>query len=209
MFVRTRTGTYQFVGSIQAERSPTKTTVLCERNQDPESDEEWLCNRGEVCVEGTFCSADVDNDNEADDPNTPVEGYFYKITWGVTAPQDEKQTPYIDENGKAVKFNIQLSGPGGQVWLYQRPGETPTAILALNNGQGDSDVITHYSPQAFVEACIRYDPRHTVTDGTGDSVGDQCVPIIFNQKGSVEYSASGRTPSVTTQSTQVSQNRDW
>ena len=207
-FIHTVGGSYQFVGSIQAEKSSQKSPIVCELNTNPEVDQEWVCSKRQVCGSDNFCYLDANGDGTPDTPD-PVQGYFYKITWGVTAPTDEKFTPYIDENGKAIKFNLQLMGEKS-VWMYQRPGTDMRAAIALNNGQNDQDVIVHYSPDKFTEVCIRYDDRSRAKDSDGNTVGDQCVSFIENERGKTEYAQSDRrTPSVTSSSPEISRSSDW
>ena len=93
------------------ERSAETSPILCQKNPDQEAEEQWICDRHQVCVDDSFCYADKDDDEEADD-DEPLKGYFYKITWAVSAPQDEAYTPLVDENGVAVSFNI---------WIDQNP----------------------------------------------------------------------------------------
>ena len=208
-FVQTVSGSYQFVGSIQAEKTSTLQPILCIRNEDPTIESEFICRRGQVCVDGSFCHLDADNDGEPDS-DAPAQGYFYKIVWGVAAPADESFTPYIDEDNKAVKFNIQLIATDGSIWLYTRGGITGTSVIALENGARDRDVITHFSSRLFTKACIMYDPRYIIKDRYGDEIDEeQCVDIINRDSGVIEFGASQRTESVTTTSAEVSSNTDW
>ncbi len=209
-FVETPSGTYQFVGSIMAERSSEKVAVLCERNPDEEAEEEFVCGKKQVCVKD-FCYADEDKDGEADpDAEEPLKGYFYKVSWGVSAPADESFTPFVDEDKKAVRFNLQLVGEKS-VWLYKRSDASGTAVLALENGANDRAVITHFSTEEppFNKACLRYDPSYPIKDRYGEQVTDQCVEIIKSDRGTVEFTKSDRSESVTSSSTEVEGNNEW
>ena len=106
-----------------------------------DEDDEPYCSKGQVCV-NDFCYADED-DNEKPDDDIPLKGKFYKIYWGVTAPQDESHTPYIDENRKAVKFNVRLEGDG-EVWLYKTKGAIERGVMELENGESDSGLIVKF-----------------------------------------------------------------
>lgn len=206
-FVRTPSNTYQAVASIQAERSVSSVPILCRQNSDPAAEQEWICSKGQVCVDDSFCYKDENNDGEADS-DKPVEGYFYKITWGVVAPRDEKQTPFVDENRKAVRFNIQLLGDG-EVWLYQRDGLADSSVIALANGEADQNIILHYSARKFTHACIRYDPAHPIKDADGDLIEDQCPEFVESAAGSIEFRDSERQELVSTKSADVTVNSDW
>ncbi|MBI4983115.1 hypothetical protein HZC32_00520 [Candidatus Woesearchaeota archaeon] len=110
---------------------------MCERNPDETAEEQFICSPGQVCI-NEVCYADKDEDGEPDSEKS-LEGYFYKITWAVAAPSDEKLTPFIDENGVAVSFNIyldnnaddQVSDPA--IPLYQK-GYNTKGPIELKNG---------------------------------------------------------------------------
>ncbi|MEW5896277.1 MAG: hypothetical protein AB1668_01165 [Nanoarchaeota archaeon] len=196
-FVRTQSGTYQFVGSIQAEKSATKSKMLCERNPDEEAEEEFICSSGLLCKEDQFCY-------ENEDAEEPAEGYFYKITWGVTAPQDEKFTPYIDENGKAVRFNLALyASDGSEKWIFKRAGGYGANVIALANGARDGGIIVKYLKKDYTRVCIKFDPPNSVIDYFGDEVNEICTDFTPGSKGIVEYSASAGAPIISSTSEQV------
>ncbi|MFH1406061.1 MAG: hypothetical protein ABIG52_02485, partial [Nanoarchaeota archaeon] len=201
-FVRTTSGTYQFVGSIQAEKSESNTLLLCTPNPDQEAEDKFVCSKGLVCGEDQFCYEDKNNDLEPDNKE-PVKGRFYKITWGVTAPQDEKYTPYVDENGKAVRFNLHLYGPEGDKWIFKRLGATGSSVLALENGQNDGGLIVKYLPEDYNRICIEFNPADSVKDFDGSSVSSICTSIIQSSKGKVQYEGASAPATVASGSGEV------
>ncbi|MEK6900734.1 MAG: hypothetical protein AABX37_00145, partial [Nanoarchaeota archaeon] len=144
--IETQSGTYQTVAHIEAEVSPGGFHPCSE---------EGTCPADLECHDDGFCYAA--------DENTPKETFFYKITWGVTAPKDEKFTPRIDEDKQPVTFNIQLKSSGFSVqpiYLFKNPQTQLSDVntLQLDNGQKSSqfwnEVIAEYSLYQFTEACI-------------------------------------------------------
>lgn len=148
-FIETPGGFFQAVASIQAEMSESPIPLLC-----TPLEEEFVCPGNLYCGEDQFCY-------ESEDAEEPVESYFYKITWGVTAPSDEALTPYSTEAG-AVVFNIYL----GNTKLYSRP-------IGLKNGESYNDKIAHYSNNQYQnqEVCIRW-VNAPLTLKRGGSAGD-------------------------------------
>lgn len=205
--IKTVSGTYQAVASIQMERSPETSPVLCHKNPDEESDKLFICGGRQVCVDDTFCYADQDRDNEPDH-DEPLKGYFYKITWAVTSPQDEALTPLVDENGVAVSFNIFLYP--GAVPLYNLNGNIASPIQ-LQNGASDKDAIIKYSTNLYDQACIRWNqaPR-TITVPGGEDVEDVCFSVVTSSVGQVNWERSGQeAASVTVSHGEVNRNTDW
>jgi len=211
-FVKTLTGTYQFVGSIQAERTYYEEYILCEVSEDEEDEGELVCREdGLICIDDQYCYLDEDENGKPDknpDPfeedYEPAKGYFYKITWAVTAPQDEKNTPYVNEDGTAVKFNVELVSSSGETkWIFKRPGGYGTSVLELNNGAQDSGVIVRFLKEDYQEVCIRFDDDFYVKDMAGDDVKNICAEFIQSSGGYVDYSDSDKTPSVPSTSNNV------
>ena len=218
-FVSTVSGTYQFVGSIQGEKSNQKFPISCERNPlyegqsqelvDPNlinlpsvgqayynEEDEFICKDDYICKEDSFCY-------ETEFDIEPVKGYFYKITWGVSAPTDEKFTPYIDENGKAVKFNLQLSGSSGTKWAFSRPGAYGESVITLDNGEQDGGTIASYSAENYDRVCIKFHSSHKVYDYENDAVDEICTNFADTVSGTTNYggtadSVTSRNPDVTT-----------
>ncbi len=211
--IKTVSGTYQAVAHIEAERSNSPSKMLCHQNEDPESEQNWICEAGQVCVDDSFCYLDVENDGVADE-DEPLEGYFYKITWGVSAPRDETFTPFIDENGVAVSFNIVVNKGKGvsEVHLYETQYGDTTGPLELANGESDKDVITHYDPEPspYTKACIYWDQRPSTVSGIKIKPvkNPMCVPIKVSTVGEVNWKKSGQaTSSTDSQSEEV--RRVW
>lgn len=201
-FVQTAGGTYQFVGAIQAERSPQKSPMLCIPNPDQEAEEEFICKGSLVCKEDGFCYKN-------EDAEEPENGYFYKIVWGVIAPTDEKFTPYVDENGKAIKFNLLLQGETNH-WHFKRGAITREAVVELKNGERDGGTILRYSDKLYSKVCIKFHQQYRVKDYSGDDVPEICATIVPTTRGQVEYEQSDKsTPSVPSTAAEVSENTDW
>ncbi|MDP3989861.1 MAG: hypothetical protein Q8Q01_01500 [archaeon] len=197
-FFRTQSGTYQSVGALQVEKSPRQSFILCDRNPDEESDQEFICPEDFVCKNDEFCYKNEDDEE-------PVKGKFYKIHWRVTAPQDEKFTPFVDENGVAVSFNIFLEGSGQALPVYKR-GEfiTGTDVIQLNNGDTDGAIVAKYRPEDFTRACIRF--KHNIKSSVGSDISEICADIKEIEKGEIEYEGSQRLPSITSSSPGVTLN---
>lgn len=207
-FIKTVSGTYQGVGSVQGERSADKSPLLCYANPDTEAKIKYICDEGQVCKEDGFCYAN-------EDAEKPLQGYFYKITWAVSAPQDEKLTPLVDENGVAVTFNIVLKDASGTVIarLY-RKDENSQYPIELNNGAKDRDMIVHYSERVFKEVCIEWGKKmKTVTTLGTEDIPNICFEIEQSLVGksawesSVKNEGSGATTSVS--NGKVSKNTQW
>lgn len=196
--MKTASGTYQPVASIQAERTSKMEPILCERNPDTESEEEWVCGKDEVCYENV-CYDDIDADGDPDNPNDPKMGYFYKVTWAVSAPIDEAFTPYRDENGIAVSFNIWLDDQH----LYIRRGDKDGPI-ELKNGDSDKQVITKYSSLDYSKAWIIWDnaPQTIPIGGVGlkKDISDVDFDIVISTQGQINWKKSGQ-PTASTKST--------
>lgn len=226
--IKTAAGTYQTVASIQMERSPETSPLLCYHNSDPEAEEEWICDKKQVCVDDEFCYADDDRDDEPDD-DKPLEGYFYKITWGVSAPQDESYTVFKDENGVAVSFNVWIdnsiddtSGLAalGAVPLYNRAGDT-IAPIKLENGDSDRDVMVKYSSKLYQEACIVWhQPPSSVSVAAREGavagiaeIPNVCFPVAVSTEGRLEWESGeeeGRSSSkVSDNKGELSRNTEW
>lgn len=157
-FVEDAFGNKRPVASIQAERSQSAITLVCdEASPCPESSE---CKKG-LCYE----------------PNSkiPQVAYVYKISWGVTAPSDLDLTPLKDEQGNRVSFNIKI----GTNWLYERDGATAGAIK-LKQGASDKDFMARYSLNSNIEeVCVIWDmaPKTKTNFGGEESVDDVCNEV--------------------------------
>ena len=206
--IKTTSGTYQAVASIQMERSPEASPILCHKNPDEESDELFICDRRQVCVDDNFCYADQDRDDEPDSKE-PLKGYFYKVTWAVSSPQDEALTPLVDENGVAVSFNVFLYP--GEVPLYNLNGNIASPIQ-LQNGASDRDAVIKYSTNVYDHACIRWNQAPITVRFVpgGEEVEDVCFNVVTSEVGKVNWERSGQeAASVTVSHGQLSRNTDW
>ncbi len=169
-------GVLQTSSSISPERSPQPGPILCS--------EELPCRTDEECSEDGFCEKDGER---------LEDGYFYRISWAVTAPTDESFTPYLDENGVAVKFNVQIFPEGSSqgTWLYRVGGAASENTLQLANGQSDRDTIVGYSPRRYNKVCIKFGapPR----DLSSDPIYEHCSdPIPESALGQVQWERGGR-----------------
>ncbi len=213
--IKTTSGTYQAVASIQMERSPETSPILCHKNPDEDSEELFICESRQVCVDDNFCYADNDRDNEPDN-NEPLKGYFYKVTWAVSSPQDEAFTPLRDENGVAVSFNVFLYP--GAVPMYNLDGNIASPIQ-LQNGASDKDAIIKYSTNVYDQACIRWNQapisigvagREGETAAGYGAIDDVCFSVVTSSVGQVNWDRSGKSAaSVTVSHGEVSKNTDW
>jgi len=206
-FYLTRAGTRVFAGGINAEVTKNKVPILCRRNPDEEADEEFICNSNQVCRENGFCYKDETTEQ-------PLEGFFYKIAFSVTAPQDQKYTPDVDENGRAVRFNIRI----GNKWVYSIDGIRDASVIQLNNADSYSNIILKYSTAPkYNQVCVVFDDRYRIEDKFARDVPDLCATFIESNQGEVEFkasdksgsSAAGRAPSVTPETGEVIENEDW
>ncbi|MEK6938196.1 MAG: hypothetical protein AABX04_04085, partial [Nanoarchaeota archaeon] len=182
-FIHTPTGAYQFVGSIQAERSTTLVPILCEKNpkENITKEEEFICsNKQQVCV-NNLCYKGTDPEEIDLDTAQPEKAKVYKIHWGVSAPSDLAWTPFVDENGIAVRFNLGLyTSTGGNVhepdkWVFKKQGSTSTSVIELKNGAQDGGTIVRYLNEEYVSACVVFDPDYRVKDDEGDYVNQICA----------------------------------
>ena len=207
VFVHTRGDTYQFVGRVQAEKSDQPSPMLCVRDQETK---EFVCPKKPgtqeryECREDGFCY----QDSQA---REPVESYFHKVSWTVQAPSDEKHTPYIDENGKAVKFNLFLYSRTQKIPVFTRVGAADNEVIELANGEKDGGVIVRFFEEEFDKVCVEFNPKDSVIDTQAGSLfgGDDvrikelCGEFIPHEVDSVEYRDAARTPSVRSTSADV------
>jgi len=234
VMIKTASGTYQAVASIQMEKSQDKSPILCQKNPDEQAEKKWICDQKQVCVKDQFCYDDQNEDGEQDS-DKPLEGYFYKITWAVSAPRDEVQTPYVNEDGVAVSFNIYVDQNANDAVdsdakaIYNLKGNTKGPIQ-LQNGASDKQVIIKYSPKEYREACIGWNqaptttPRYagtpyasSTTFGAHAETGIRpqeiravCFSAVTSSVGQVNWQRSGQSGGTTTASEgKVTQNGGW
>ncbi|MFA6460742.1 MAG: hypothetical protein WCV90_00615 [Candidatus Woesearchaeota archaeon] len=197
-FIHTSTGAYQFVGSLQAEKLTYTTPIMCEKNTAENVTEEWTCPKGSVCV-NSLCYSGSTVDEVDPDIQKPIEGYLYKITWGVTAPQDLAYTPYVDEDGIAIKFNLHLEGTDTK-WIFKKEGTSPELVLELRNGANDGGTIIKNLEADYSRVCILFASGYRVKDDEGDYVDSICANFIPTSQGTVEYSANSASATSTVSS---------
>ncbi len=139
---------FQFVGSIQAERSPGANYPL---SCDDSEETPLPCPNQLLCKSG-LCF----KDNTA---TTPEMGYFYKITWSVTAPTNVDFIKRTNLERDEVDFNIQLDN---KKWLFapvdgSAPGPNTNHLGKGNNSRQLPNlppVIVGYFPGLYNKACI-------------------------------------------------------
>lgn len=165
-------GVVQTSASISAERSPQPGPILCS--------EELPCRTDEECSEDGFCEKDGER---------LEDGYFYRISWAVTAPTDESFTPYLDENGVAIKFNVRIEGDRN-MFLYEVGGAGNEFTLQLANGQSDRDTIIGYSPRSYSRVCLIF--GEGPKDLAGNVVREACATIAESALGQVQWERGGR-----------------
>lgn len=174
VFQEVAPGIVQMVCAATAEKSPAAGPILCSKDVP--------------CVLGN-----CEDDGLCHDANTDkiLEGFFYKISWGVQAPRDEAFTPYIDENGYAIKFNVKVYGDGER-WLYHEKGATfgTDSTLQLKNGATDRDTIATYSPRNYNKICLIFGAP--AKDLKGEEVRECCADIIGSTVGQIQWQQAGR-----------------
>ncbi|MFH0701033.1 MAG: hypothetical protein V2A62_01200 [Candidatus Woesearchaeota archaeon] len=212
-FIHTPTGAYQFVGSIQAEKTTTVVPVMCEKNPDENATEEFICSdKQQVCV-NNLCYKGTDPEEIDPDVDKPATAILYKVHWGVSAPQDLAWTPFVDENGIAVRFNLGLyTSTGGNVnepdkWVFKKSGSAPLSVIELKNGAQDGGTIVKYLAEEYVRTCVVFNPEYNVKDDEGDYVNQICANFKDISEKAVEYGGGGAsTASTTSTSPEVEYN---
>ena len=194
VFVEDQSGNKQFVGRIQAEVSDSKTFLMC-HPVNKTCPNNYYC-KNTLCYKDEFAT-------------TPEKGYLHKIEWGVTAPQDSKATPFVDENNKAVKFNVMLSYKGIETPLYLRSNYNKYEVIQLTNGESDKGIVLMYLGDIADKACVKFSDTAYPTDRYGKGrVNEICANIVGIAKTGVDFTDTdaGSTPSFTVQGGKVSQN---
>lgn len=186
------------VAAIQAEMFEEKTPLLCMHNLDEEAEDEF------VCPNNLYCNPDDSFCYENEDDETPVKAYFYKISWGVTAPSDLAFTPYGDESS-AVEFDLKL----GDKRLNDK-------TIKLKNGETDNNLITHYSNNDYenVQVCIKWKKAPiTYSRGFGNSgtepVKDICYTIKKAEIGNVIFTSDTAAESASVNNGEVTISSSW
>jgi len=198
VFIVTAPQVYQFVGSIQAEKNTRKTYLTCTQDENYDY---TICPEGLECKEG-ICY----------EKNDPVLSFQYKLSWGVLAPQDVRKTPYIDENGKSVKFNVLLTNgddcSSTGKYLYNRPRSKDKEVIELSNGGSDKDTIVDYSQKNYGTACICFSDKYLSQDRTGNKVHQICAKIANVEQEEVTYDMETPDTVTTTSSSSTVERTD-
>ena len=149
-------GVFQFIGVAQGEVAGS-VPILCDAQNECKA---GTCRRRDnVCVDGQ---------------DKIILEHFYKITYGVRAPSDERFTPYYDEEG-AISFNIVVSGKDKTASLF-------TQFVDLQNGESavqrapKKSPILHYSPIVYDKVCLVFGKKPV--DRKGKNVDSVCNPIV-------------------------------
>ncbi len=198
--LETQSGTFQTVASIEGEYTQKPVPFLC--------DDAGECKEGYKCDLQVCYEVDDDDkfkyDSNGKKISPPV--YFYKITWGVTSPQDEKFTPFIDENNVSVSFNVYLytENRKSKVGLYKKDGKDVDDPIHLSNGDADRQVFVDYATsKKYKEACIMF--KLAPADRDGEAIPSICKAIVESSDESVTFGDAGSSPaSTTTSSPEVS-----
>ena len=149
-------GVFQFIGTAQAEVAGS-VPMLCDANKE--------------CKAGT-CRR---RDNACVDSNDKVIlEHFYKITYGVRAPTDERFTPYYDEDG-VISFNIVVQGKARTASLFTQFVNLESGENAANKAPKPSPIL-HYSPNIYDEVCLVFGKKPV--DRKGKDVRNICNPIV-------------------------------
>ncbi len=180
LVIETAPGIFQAPAAIQAERTSAQSPALC--------GEDVPCKKGE-CDEDGFCR---ENGN-------PVSAYFYKISWTVAAPADEASTPYHDENGYSVFYNVEIR-PAAEENIpefYLYPGDDfgfgSLDTLSLKGGEQDNDIYIAYSPVKYDEICILF--NHGPFDLDGTEFNEVCTDFVVSSASENIWAKSTRSGS--------------
>ena len=156
MGIEAAEGVFQFIGTAQAEVAGS-VPMLCDANKE--------------CKAGT-CRR---RDNACVDSNDKVIlEHFYKITYGVRAPTDERFTPYYDEDG-VISFNIVVQGKARTASLFTQFVNLESGENAANKAPKPSPIL-HYSPNIYDEVCLVFGKKPV--DRKGKDVRNICNPIV-------------------------------
>ena len=169
--IQTQSDTWQLVAHVSAEKSKAGA-MPCDENAECPLDLE--CQNDGLCYK--------------EGKDVPEESFFYKISWGVTAPRDEEFTAQIDEDSQPVTFNLQLKG-SKDIWLFanNNTGVADENSIGLDNGERSSqyypELIVDYSLHDFDEICVIWGDNKPKTfddwSATGSkSIGNRCNTIV-------------------------------
>ncbi|HLD33721.1 MAG TPA: hypothetical protein VJB66_03270 [Candidatus Nanoarchaeia archaeon] len=154
-------GIFQFIGHVEAEISEKLP---------------MLCGEDDTCAEGTCrlldrqCVDIAPSGRKSED--VLKEEYVYKITVGVTAPDDEDLTPNRDEEG-AVSFNIIVKGSGKSGTLFNKP-------IELKGGESFQQVFIETKPSTIKNVPVQYNEVCLVFTKKAKSYDGKDVDRICN-----------------------------
>jgi len=195
VFVETPTGLAQFGGHVEATVSEPvpiicNTRIFCQ-SKTANSDAECI---GNICrIPTGSCSTQADCGEKElcheGKCKKQEERYFYKITWGVRAPQDSELTPE-KEGEEAVNFNIMIKSPARTAVLFD-------GFISLNNGEVSNNLVADYAVHKYDEICIVYGDKYPVTFRPGEhppqkSIHKHCSPIKTALEDWGNWRASGQ-----------------
>ncbi len=146
-----------------------------------------LCGEDDFCPDELECRKDgfcyVEGDEE------PSDGWFYKISWGVTAPSDDSLISASGSQGAegtAVAFNIGISGSNEpeQFFFANAGGVRSVDTIELEKGESSTanytSLIMDYSSKDFNEVCVRWsDDKRPMTAESGVFKGVETFPNPF------------------------------
>ncbi|MBI2665223.1 hypothetical protein HYX12_01210 [Candidatus Woesearchaeota archaeon] len=192
-------GQYQFVGSIQAEKSAEADYFLSCSEGDDENPPQPCKKLNSVQLQ---CRDGLCYQNEDDE--TPEKGFLHKITWAVTAPTDISFTINTDENRREIDFNLCVGSDENDCanhFLFSYPnvgrGDANTLHLGAGNNSRMLDIpslILDIIPTEQTTTCIKFGsnkPAGLRDWGSGGGIPDAVEEICTNfktiTKGKVDF----------------------
>ncbi len=150
--IKTGAGTVQFIGHIEAEFQEVDT-IVCEADN--------TCPANLDCRPDGFCY-----DSGASKNAKPASGYLNKISWGVTAPSEEKfveaEAGKYGSSGDEITFNMHIYLKGGKDFLVFKEVDSTPDINSIKLKTGESSlqkhspVIVDYSTKVIEKVCIEF-----------------------------------------------------
>jgi hypothetical protein len=186
--IKTSGDTLQFIGHIEAERMDV-SPLICQQGE-----EEDYCPGDLTCAKDGFCYEEGSK--------TPAAGFLYKLSWGVTAPADEKFLQYSGQAGAEIKFNVKAVSTEGDFYLFQdADGNANKNTIHLKKGQRSEEkfapMIVDYSTVPITSFCIEFADGHRPADLDGDPVNDLCTEANDAVRKRTLAESTGGSPSNT------------
>ncbi len=187
--IKTSGDTVQFIGHIEAERMDV-SPLICQ----PDEEGELVCPGDLTCGKDSFCYEDG--------KDKPADGFLYKLSWGVTAPADEKFLQYSGQAGSEIKFNIKAESTEGDFYLFQdAEGIASKQTIHLKKGQRSEEkfapMIVDYSTVQITKFCIEFADGHRPADLDGEPVNDLCTKADDAARKRTLAESTGGSPSNT------------